>query len=391
MIDAYGVSAHTGRGMVDLAEGLLKSLGGRDVFVVGAANVGKSTLVKSLSSLLARTLRMKGKSKNSDNRRRDTLQKLNVTASHLPGTTLQALRIPCFPSLQHALWDTPGIINRSALAYSLFPSHLMEPLAFPKPIHIPTEEAGTRVRVRAGHSILIEAEWVNDELPNSKKQSPNAQQLTLARLDIVESHGKIPVEALAFIPSCLKTRVVPTELAPEIASIPEEYIAKVQVLVGQAGNFNTDDTMSQPLTIFKGNGSGVMKDGTVCLNQKNDGGRSISGWIRKDIVFASLGWIMLNHRGSFTIRPWCVKGSLWSKRRPLYPSNLEDVQDAHDDEFAGNFAKMDDNNPKFRDIKERLQQAEDGGRHKANAEGKRKRVQADAYDVLEDDEAWWSA
>lgn len=46
VISAYAVSAATGEGLVELAEGLLLELAGKDVFVVGAANVGKSTLVK---------------------------------------------------------------------------------------------------------------------------------------------------------------------------------------------------------------------------------------------------------------------------------------------------------------------------------------------------------
>ena len=114
VIDAYAVSAQNGTGMVQLAEGIVSELAGKDVFVVGSANVGKSTLVKSLSSLLARTLRFRGKNKRVDDKRRGILKNLNTTQSHLPGTTLQAVRIPCFPSTKHALWDTPG---KSALVY----------------------------------------------------------------------------------------------------------------------------------------------------------------------------------------------------------------------------------------------------------------------------------
>lgn len=108
-ISAYPVSAETGAGVVELAEGILGELGGKDVFIVGAANVGKSTLVKKLTHIIADSAQMKNKC-------RDRLVKgVNVTSSHLPGTTLQAIRIPCFASKDHALRDTPGIINKSAL------------------------------------------------------------------------------------------------------------------------------------------------------------------------------------------------------------------------------------------------------------------------------------
>ena len=75
VIDAYAVSAQNGTGMVQLAEGIVSELAGKDVFVVGSANVGKSTLVKSLSSLLARTLRFRGKNKRFDDKRRGILKK----------------------------------------------------------------------------------------------------------------------------------------------------------------------------------------------------------------------------------------------------------------------------------------------------------------------------
>eukprot|EP00804_Cyclotella_cryptica_P010318 CCRYP_012249-RA/>CCRYP_012249-RA protein AED:0.29 eAED:0.29 QI:0/-1/0/1/-1/1/1/0/350 len=85
MIDPYAISSSRGWGMVSLAEGILKHIAGRDVFVIGSANVGKSTLVKNLSSLIARTLRLKGQTEFRQ--RRDALKNLNVTSSHLPGTT----------------------------------------------------------------------------------------------------------------------------------------------------------------------------------------------------------------------------------------------------------------------------------------------------------------
>lgn len=410
MVGAYGVSARTGAGMADLAEGLLRDLGGRDVFVVGAANAGKSTLVKGLSSLLARTLRVRGRSRRADNRRRDELQNLRVTASHLPGTTLQAVRIPCFPSTRHALWDTPGIIKRSSLEYALFPSHLMEPLAFPTPIGLPKVEEGTRCRVRAGQSVLIEARWVengeeetegNSSPLEEGKLSPTsprkddqrkgtarpdganpdeiAAPFTLARLDIVEDDGWA-IKVLAFVPSCLRVRVVPTSAAPARATIPDWYVAKVRKLVGDAGNFDECDT-SRPLVVFKQ--AQALQEGAVTFDQSKEA--ASNGWISRDIVFMNLGWLMLNARRSFTVRPWCVNGSLWSKRRAMYPSNIADVVEVEDEWDGGRTTLTPPADPDDEEMKWRLQQAAEKGRHAAGLGTKvgrdnRDRARGDIFD-----------
>jgi ribosome biogenesis GTPase A len=135
-IKCFPVSAKTGAGVFELAEAMLANLRGQDVFVVGSANVGKSSLVQRMTLTIAQgNLRFKGR---QGAKRRDMLKDIVVTGSHLPGTTLQAVRVPCFPSVKHALWDTPGIINKKALQYSLFPAHLMEPLARPEPVPVPT-------------------------------------------------------------------------------------------------------------------------------------------------------------------------------------------------------------------------------------------------------------
>ena len=37
---------------------------------------------------------------------------LRLTESHMPGTTLAAISIPCLGSWAHAMYDTPGIIKK---------------------------------------------------------------------------------------------------------------------------------------------------------------------------------------------------------------------------------------------------------------------------------------
>lgn len=360
MISAYGVSARTGEGLVELAEGVLEELGGRDVFVVGSANVGKSSLVKGLSSLLARTLRMRGKNKHADDRRRDALRNLAVTASHLPGTTLQAVRIPCFPSVKHALWDTPGIIRKSALAYGLFPSHLMEPLAYPSPIQM------TKLGIGAEQSLLIEAGWVDSQ------DDAADDEFTLARLDVVDDGG-MQVLAVAFIPSCLRVRIVPTEDAPKFSTVPPHYAARIREMVST--NIRDSD-LSRPLGINKGDGETISKDGAIQFEPELDFG---SGWVRKDICFSSLGWINLNHKRPFTVRPWVVQGALWSQRKPFYPSNIK-IEARDESETSSDAMFSDENDEKFLEAKRRLQMAAEEGRHRADNYGRSKREEQEFSD-----------
>ena len=79
---------------------------GRDVYIVGCTNVGKSTLVNRII-------------KRFTEEREDI-----ITTSHFPGTTLDIIEIPLddFTSII----DTPGIINEHQLAHYVTPKVLKE-------------------------------------------------------------------------------------------------------------------------------------------------------------------------------------------------------------------------------------------------------------------------
>jgi GTP-binding protein EngB required for normal cell division len=295
----FATSASTGAGVVELAECILGQLKGRDVFVVGSANVGKSSLVKALAPTIADCVRMKGKAYS---KRRDMAHNLNVTGSHLPGTTLQALRIPCFATLGNALWDTPGIINTSALGYSLFPSHLMDPLNIPTPLVVPdnySEEGRTRIcYMNEGQSLLVEATWMGDD-----------ENCCFARLDMTNG-GEI--ECRAYLPPSLRLRVVPTKDAPREARIPINYVRerKASVEKSARGNSGLADEYARPLVPFQ--------DATTGAKEWDKTGRRYA----MDITLASLGWISFLDSIPFTLVPMVVEGSKWGKRKSLYPRNL---------------------------------------------------------------------
>ena len=83
-------------------ENLLKKIEeyreGRDVYIVGVTNVGKSTLI---NQIIKNTAGVKDV----------------ITTSQFPGTTLDKIEIPLDDG--HFLIDTPGIIHRHQMAHYL--------------------------------------------------------------------------------------------------------------------------------------------------------------------------------------------------------------------------------------------------------------------------------
>lgn len=76
---------------------------GRDVYVVGTTNVGKSTLINQIIALATRTRNL-------------------ITTSYFPGTTLGKIEIPLDDG--RVLVDTPGIIQPGQLAHLLTEAEL---------------------------------------------------------------------------------------------------------------------------------------------------------------------------------------------------------------------------------------------------------------------------
>jgi len=286
VLGAYGVSATIGEGVYELALAVLRNLRGNDVFIVGAANVGKSTLVRQLTSILADALQ----GDNEQERRAQIEDWDGATESHLPGTTLQAIRIPCFSSEKHALWDTPGIIYNASLAYHNFPSHLMEPLARPEPIIIQPNV----FQVPPGFSLLISASWI--------KGGPELHPVVLARIDVLECESRF-VEVRPFLRPHLKVKLVRTVAAPETTIPPhsneKEYLKELCPHV----KLNSID------------------------NEKIFKSRQQEPNVGMDVVFASLGWLSCHSYGNYILDPRCIKGSRFYKRVPrLYSkSRVENI------------------------------------------------------------------
>jgi ribosome biogenesis GTPase A len=105
-------------GIKELASDMWEHLNGRDPYVIGAANIGKSTLTDILiAGFINRGTRMGHFRDRLALKRVEKLREARITKSALPGTTLQNIRVPCFVDHQHALWDTPGLLLDESTAH----------------------------------------------------------------------------------------------------------------------------------------------------------------------------------------------------------------------------------------------------------------------------------
>lgn len=97
-VDVVLTSAQKGHQIKELLALIDKYRQGRDVYVVGVTNVGKSTLINQIIKEI-------------------TGIKDLITTSKFPGTTLDMIKIPFGDN--HALIDTPGIIHKDQMAHYL--------------------------------------------------------------------------------------------------------------------------------------------------------------------------------------------------------------------------------------------------------------------------------
>lgn len=112
-VDIVVISASKGYEFDELVEKMENHRKDRNVYVVGAANVGKSTMINRL---------IKDYGEGLDH---------ELTTSPYPGTTLQTVHIPLDDGSE--LIDTPGIINERQMSHLIAPEEI--PLITPsKPI-----------------------------------------------------------------------------------------------------------------------------------------------------------------------------------------------------------------------------------------------------------------
>ena len=97
-VDVLLVSAYKGHGMEEALTAIDSIRRGKDVYVVGCTNTGKSTFINQI---------IKGETGVGE----------VITTSHFPGTTLDIVEIPMDDG--KAIYDTPGVINDHQIAHHL--------------------------------------------------------------------------------------------------------------------------------------------------------------------------------------------------------------------------------------------------------------------------------
>lgn len=146
--DVHLISCETGKGIDDTLKKVigLATRHGEKIYVMGTANVGKSSFINRLLEYSDKnknkTKRSKGKKSKRDN---ITPQ---ATVSNLPGTTLDFLKIRLPNGI--VVYDTPGLINEGQLTSRLTPHELRQVIPKKQINHITLRMEQERVIMMGG-------------------------------------------------------------------------------------------------------------------------------------------------------------------------------------------------------------------------------------------------
>ncbi|KAL3152747.1 hypothetical protein ABBQ38_012336 [Trebouxia sp. C0009 RCD-2024] len=193
VVNAHLVGSPTGQGVSEVASALLRERKGRDVYVLGAANVGKSSFIRALVKEMS-----KGTSQCFQPPSKSQSRRLPVESA-MPGTTLQTIQLQAFTS-GGCLFDTPGIHLHHRLPHLLTPEELkqMHPRRRLRPYYPPAPEdlAQEEDEGAAGSSSMT-----------NESVSATYQWGGVARLDVVSAP---PGTALVFYgPPALHVHAMP--------------------------------------------------------------------------------------------------------------------------------------------------------------------------------------
>jgi hypothetical protein len=213
----------------------------------------------------------------------------------------------------------------------------------------------------------------NDASPSKSEKTPKKTTSStihrgpcvLGRIDLMNVENGNSVYAQAFLHPALRLRIVPTDEAPDHATVPTHYLNVIRRRMEQAAGRNgavatkLKKVYSIPLKPFiQSECKGEITPGDKEYNEAYDS-------YYMDIVFASLGWIAISHRGKFTVKPHCVEGSVFSKRPSLYPTNIASRLDSNPDyDDPGSFSHLTEE-----EAMKRLRDAAKEGRHAGGGSG----------------------
>lgn len=272
------ISCKTGFGvtsMIAKARELAEKMGGVDVYVVGAANAGKSTLMNRIleksSNYDKNTKKPKSKKDMPKKRAGNANQRRGkITTSPLPGTTLKFIKADIGNGI--SLYDTPGLLVKGTLTQLLtleelkivVPKKKVEPVTF---------------RVAAGKCVLVGG---------------------LAKIELVDD---------------CKPFLFTFFVANEIKLHPTSSAKADEVLQKHVGTIVTPPLSQERYDEFFSD----MESHTVTI----DG----AGWkeAAADITLRGLGWVAVTGSGMAKVKITVPKGIGVSVRPPLMPYDVWDV------------------------------------------------------------------
>ena len=269
------VSAHTGMGTTVLAEQLEQLLDeGKEAWVVGAQNAGKSSLINRLSQKY-------GKHDGSNDDISDVSGGAGVgpLASHLPGTTLGVVRLENLLPFGADVYDTPGLLQPSQVSSRLsseearmvLPRRRLTPRTYRAEIGSTVHIGGLgRVDVLDGpQRTMYLTVWASADIPTHYMLNGFAKA----------EGGKADT---------LFAKHAGTKLVPPIG--PKR--------VSQLGEWG-----SRVVTVYG------------------------SSWQRsdRDVVIGGLGWVGVGVNGEATLRVWTHEGVLVETREALVPDMARDL------------------------------------------------------------------
>jgi ribosome biogenesis GTPase A len=269
------VSAHTGMGTTVLAEQLEQLLDeGKEAWVVGAQNAGKSSLINRLSQKY-------GKHNGSNDDISDVSGGAGVgpLASHLPGTTLGVVRLENLLPFGADVYDTPGLLQPSQVSSRLSSEEAR--------MVLPRRRLTPRTyRAEIGSTVHIGGLGRVDVLDGPQR----TMYLTVWASADVPTHYALNgfAKAEGGKADTLFAKHAGTKLVPPIG--PKR--------VSQLGEWG-----SRVVTVYG------------------------SSWQRsdRDVVIGGLGWVGVGVNGEATLRVWTHEGVLVETREALVPDMARDL------------------------------------------------------------------
>ncbi|KAL6757450.1 hypothetical protein V8C86DRAFT_1669624 [Haematococcus lacustris] len=347
VISCHLVSSHSGEGVTVVTRKVSQERQGRDVYVIGAANVGKSAFVRAMLKDMSKFEGM-----NFDPAALANARYL-PTESPMPGTTLGLIALQAYAS-GGTLFDTPGVHLHHRVPHMLSPAELkllhprkrLAPLVPPTPRQLtPLPPAQQPMRSAKDHRDLPAA-----TATKAGRQQPVACTYVWSDLVRVDVVGAPPTTTLAFYgPSSLRVAAQPLAKAVEQvtmasanqASSPPNISpsASISSIISSSSSSPADAESSSPgAKVLLCGGSVAARGGLVphTLRIKVDGSRRPLA----DVCISGLpGWITVwapGARQDVPLRVWAPKGVQVFLRPPLpCPSPLREPASQQEDEEGG--------------------------------------------------------